>query len=71
MIKRKMWNGCLYDWKNPAPSLTPCLRSGTASRVVITGRAQALKKAQAVLARYVDPGTLVSEEWIAERKRYW
>ena len=31
-------------------------------------RTHALKKAQAVLARYVDPGTLVSEELIAERK---
>jgi hypothetical protein len=30
--------------------------------VVIAGRAQALKKAQAVLARYVAPGALISEE---------
>ena len=45
------------------------LEIGDSQPVVITGRAQALKKAQAILARDVAPGTLISEELIAERKK--
>jgi AbrB family looped-hinge helix DNA binding protein len=45
------------------------LEIGDSQPVVVTGRAQVLKKAQAVLSRYINPGTLVSEELIAERKK--
>jgi AbrB family looped-hinge helix DNA binding protein len=44
------------------------LEIGDSQPVLITGRAQALKKAQAILARYSGLGSLVSEELIAERK---
>ena len=44
------------------------LEIGDSQPLIITGRAQALKKAQSFLARYVKPGALLSEELIAERK---